>query len=35
MTSSMEERAYKWPRRYVFTVTLMVIVALLILPFII
>jgi hypothetical protein len=33
MTSRIEERSYKWPRRYVFTATLVLIVVLLALPF--
>lgn len=34
MTDPIEERIYQWPRRYVFTATLIVIAALLILPFV-
>jgi hypothetical protein len=34
MTSHIEERAYRWPRRYVFAATVVLIVALLVLPFV-
>lgn len=33
MTNSVEEHSYKWPRRYVFGLTLAVIAALFVLPF--
>jgi hypothetical protein len=33
MTDRTEERSYKWPRRYVFIATLVLIVVLLALPF--
>jgi hypothetical protein len=33
MTGRIEERSYKWPRRYVFAATLVLIVVLLALPF--
>lgn len=33
MTDHIEERSYKWPRRYVFTATLVLIVVLLAFPF--
>jgi hypothetical protein len=35
MTDRIEERAYKWPRRYVFITTLVVVAALIALPFLI
>jgi hypothetical protein len=35
MTNRIEESAYKWPRRYVFTATLVLIAALFALPFLI
>ena len=33
MTSPVEERAYRWQRRYIFAVTLAVVIALLIVLF--
>ncbi len=33
MTNPIEGRSYKWPRRYVFAATLIVIAALFALPF--
>ena len=35
MTNRIEESAYKWPRRYVFAATLVLIAALFALPFLI
>jgi hypothetical protein len=33
MTNRAEEASYKWPRRFVYAATLVVIAALLVLPF--
>jgi hypothetical protein len=35
MTDPAEERAYRWPRRYLFAITLVVIVVLIVMPLVI
>jgi hypothetical protein len=34
MTSDLEERSYQWQRRYIFAATVLLIVALIVLPLI-